>query len=459
MKPPPQNLEVEQALLGMLIGDPARMDHPRVANLTPNDFFRDIHGRTFALLAELRAAGRSIDGLAVEDALVAAKAFPGVAEAFGYVSTLLESAPPWDDAEQYAAVVGEKSLKRRLILAAEETLRDTYDDADTAAGIIGRAEERVFAIGDSEAKAAVCTAADAADEVLARLDRREAGECFGVPCGLFDLHAKLGPLMPGWLVILAARPSIGKTALGLRVAEFASLDVDPPRTTLLCSLEMDRQELAARLLTGRAGVPGNRLQEGKRPDAAERRRLDARARELRDSGRLHIDDRPVMTVAQIAAAARRIKAQHGLGLLVIDYVQLLQPSARSNQKASRQEQVAGISRDLKGLAKDLGVPILALSQLNRESEKRADRRPCLADLRESGAIEQDADVVLLLHRPDFYDKADRPGEADIIVAKNRHGETGTVRLSWLAPLGRFENFCHAVAVAEPVVHRNYDPPY
>jgi replicative DNA helicase len=274
-------------------------------------------------------------------------------------------------------------------------------------------------------------------EAAARIAARGRGEMEGVATGFADLDARLGGCLgDGEVAVVAARPGMGKTALGLGILERVSGRLGVP--ALLVSLEMGRKEIAERLLSGHARLGGDLLKKPWLMDAAGRGRLADSTAELA-RWPLHVDDAPTLSMAQIASSARRHRARHGVGLVVIDYLQLIDGSGEGDGRASRQEVVARISRRLKTLAKELRIPVVALSQLNRQSETREDRRPRLADLRESGAIEQDADVVVLLHRPEYYDPNDQPGGAEAIVAKNRNGATGTVRLAFLKGLARFED--------------------
>jgi replicative DNA helicase len=255
----------------------------------------------------------------------------------------------------------------------------------------------------------------------------------GLGSGFIDLDDKTGGFQPGQLIVLAARPSMGKTALALNISDHVAVELNIP--VLFVSLEMGHVEIADRLLCARSRVDGSKIKRGVGLGPRDLRELGKAFQELSERA-MFIDDTPSRTAMQIAASARRIRRRNEIGLLVVDYIQLVDSE---ETRDSRQEQIAKISRRLKALARELGIPLIALSQLNRGVESREDKRPRMADLRESGAIEQDADIVLLLHRPEYYDANEQPGVAEVIVAKNRNGPTGTIQLTFLNKITRFEN--------------------
>jgi replicative DNA helicase len=279
----------------------------------------------------------------------------------------------------------------------------------------------------------------AMDRIAARSEARHP--ISGVPTGYYDLDDITGGFQPEQLIILAARPSMGKTAIALNICDHAAVTSKVP--VLFVSLEMGRVELAERLLCARSKVDGHKLRTGQNLGTREMTLLGKGYDELRSSP-MFIDDSSSRTMLQITANARRLKLRQSIGMIVVDYIQLIDSD---ESRDSRQEQIAKISRRLKTLAREMKLPVVALSQLNRAVENREDRRPRMADLRESGAIEQDADMILLLHRPEYYDANDQPGIAEVIVAKNRNGATGTVKLTFLKNFTRFENLA---TVAEPI---------
>lgn len=354
------------------------------------------------------------------------------------------------NATYHAAIVREKAIKRAVLEAANAVLLEAYRDQLTAEELVAEAEQRIFAAAETSLQGSAAPAAELVDESLREFQRREGGHCSGIPCGFSDLDQITDGLPDGGLAILAARPAMGKTAFAVNVCEYAAYTLGVP--TLLFSLEMAGREQADRLIVSRARIDGHkyRTARGLRPE--DHRAICEAHESLRAGNRLWIDATATRTVGQIAAAARRHQARHGLRLVVIDYLQLIESGPESAARSSRQEQVSAISRRLKCLAGELACPVLALSQLNRQSETREDRRPRMADLRESGALEQDADLVMLLHRPEEYDRNDRPGEADLIIAKNRHGRTGVIRLAYRKEQLRF----HDLAPQEPT-HAPIDP--
>ncbi len=427
MRLPPFNLEAEMGVLGSLILDPDRV-HEVAPVLRADDFYRDDHALAYRAILTVTEAGRPVSLVAVYEELARSPRFRGAElEINPLLVEWIESIPHAAHAAYYADLVRQKAVARDVIAAAEEVLQAAYGNDYTGEDLAEIAERAMFAVGDRRVSHRVKTLAEAARASMARLDARLAGVRPGLPTGFADFDAMVGGLQPGQLVVLGARPSIGKTAFALNVADFIATDSD--RTaTLFVSLEMTDEELGDRALCGRAQVDGAAFANPAMlvgDDWESLRRALARCEE----SRLFIDDAPSQAITHIAAMARRYRARERIGLLVIDYLQLVDPD-EAPRHVGRQEQVAMMTRGLKNLAKSLGIPVLLLCQLNREVEKREGKRPQLSDLRESGAIEQDANMVLFLHRPEFYDKNDRPGEADLIIAKNRGGPTGTIKLAF-----------------------------
>lgn len=431
----PQNLEVEARLLGGLMLDGSLMTEV-AALLEPADFYGVEAQVVYGGLRRLHDAGKPVDGLSLSVELKRTGELAQVGGDLG-ISRFLEAAPHAADVLHDAAIVAQKAALRRLITAAAETLDDCYAEELTADEAIARAESRILAVGARTAGADALPIGPLVTQAMDRLGRRRANEYGGLESGLHDLDEMTDGFGPGALVILAARPSMGKTALATQVCDHVAVASAVP--TLFVSLEMSPIDLAERILISRARVSGHSVRAGA-CSAREMQALGEAYGVLRSSEGLWIDGEPIRNIAQIASFARRFKHRRGLGMLVIDYLQLIEPGTESASRASRQEQVSAISRRLKALAKELDVPVLALSQLNRRNEAREDRRPMLSDLRDSGAIEQDADLVLLLHRPEFYDPNDLPGVAELNVAKNRNGQTGTIRLTFLKSSARFEDF-------------------
>ena len=332
-------------------------------------------------------------------------------------------------------------MQRSLIYACTEILRESYDPAGDTEELLQSAEKQIFQILEGQEETAHFDIGniliDAWDHINERLENDDSFS--GLPTGYTDFDAKTNGLQPSELIILAARPSMGKTALACNWA--VNIAAATGRGVLFFSLEQSRLELAERFLCIRSQINGHKLRSGNLNEE-ERDMLMKASQELSEMP-LFIDDKPGRTVGQMGAIARRLKRQNDIGLMIIDYLQFVEPEDR---RAPREQQIALITRRLKNIGKELGIPVIALAQLNRGVEMREDKRPRLADLRESGAIEQDADLVTFLHRPDAYDPTDQPGVAEVIIAKHRSGPTGIVPLTWRAEIMRFENLS---PLAEP----------
>ncbi|MFO0958040.1 MAG: replicative DNA helicase [Isosphaeraceae bacterium] len=439
---PPQNLEAEQGVLGSVLIDNDAL-HDIIPMLKVEDFYRDSHQILYKTIRELYDLGRPVDAITLSDELIRVGEFERIGgdEA---LRTILESVPNAANGRYYAQIVRQKSISRDLIEGANEILRDGYSNNFTAEQLLESAERRIFAIAEEQVQGETVELREVVNDAMARISRRaeERHPVTGVPTGFFELDDLTSGFQGSQLIILAARPSMGKTAIALNICEHAAIDCKTP--LLFVSLEMGELELAERLLCARSRVDGHKLRTGRNLGPRELTMLGRGYDELRAGSTIFIDDTPARNMLQITANARRLKLRHNIGLIVVDYIQLVDAE---DGRESRQEQIAKISRRLKILARELNVPVIALSQLNRAVENREDRRPRMADLRESGAIEQDADMVLLLHRPEYYDANDQPGIAEVIIAKNRSGATGTVKLTFLKNFMRFENLA---AVAEPI---------
>jgi replicative DNA helicase len=430
-------LEAEQGVVGSLILD-ARLCDDVSLIVRPDDFYADANRRLYAQLVRMHDEGGQIDTTLLVDRLKQT----GELEAIGgmaYLADVVHSVAVPAHAEYYARIVRDKSTLRQLIHASTEILRDAYDPALDPRELVNLAEEKVFAVHDRRSSDQVSSIHDVLVEAFAHIDYRlEHGGATGVPTGFTDLDNLTGGLHDSELVILAARPSMGKTALATNLADYVT--VESSIATLFVSLEMSRLELAQRMLCGRGRIDGKKFRGGYL-SASDRDKLVESSAKL-SKAPLFVDDTPSRTVPEIAACARRLKRTEDLGLIIIDYLQLIEPD---NPKDPRQEQVAKIARRLKGLARELGLPILCLAQLNRQAETTRDNRPRLSHLRESGAIEQDADVVMFVHREEYYltreeaQERDLVGKADLLVAKQRNGPTGDVKLAWFQDYTKFED--------------------
>ncbi|MCF7992244.1 MAG: replicative DNA helicase [Thiohalocapsa sp.] len=436
---PPQSIESEAALLGALMLDAEALDD--IGDLSADDFYEPRHRAIFAAVRELHAGGELFDTVVVGDALAAAGKLDA-AGGFEYLADLDRAAGAAENVKHYARAVRRCSMLRRLVKTGSEIADAAYDfSGSDAAEVLAEAEARVFALSErSDGASQAQTGADLARDFLARLEARSRGEDVQrVHTGLADLDKHLLGFEPGQLVVIGARPSVGKSALALGIARHVALQCNLP--VAFYSMEMTAAELTDRLVSLSSGVALRDIQTGTL-DAWGRERVDASVRAIQ-AAPLAIDDDAGATVSAMRARCRRIKRRMGgLRLVVVDYLQLIE-----HQGENRNQQVSAISRGLKLLAKEVGAPVIALSQLNRESAGRSDARPRLSDLRESGAIEQDADCVMLLHRPDLAGDTDAtPGVAELIVAKQRNGPANfVVRLAFVEGRATFGSLARAAS--------------
>jgi len=431
---PPQNLDAERGVLGSIllfneaideIGEMLKADH----------FYHDSHHRIYAAIHDLYENNiRGIDPVTLAEELEKRSELEEVGGA-AYIIEILDSVPHAAHVRYYANIVREKWMQRTLIHACTDILTDCYDNPESVDDLLQTAERRVFSIVEEQEDTSNIAIGDILLEAFDRIDERmkHDGNIAGITTGFSDLDLQTTGLQPTELIILAARPSMGKTAFVCNIAEAVARIEN--RGVMLFSLEQSNLELAERFLCITARVNGHDLRTGNLSDE-QRDQLAAASDELHNLP-LFIDDKPARTMSQISAISRRQHRKSPLGVIIIDYLQLIEPEEKH---IPREQQIASISRRLKFLAKELKVPVIALSQLNRGVELREDKRPRLADLRESGSIEQDADKVMFLHRPDAYDPNDRPGEAEVVIAKHRSGPTGIVKLTWRGEFMRFENF-------------------
>ncbi|HVT27326.1 MAG TPA: replicative DNA helicase [Lacipirellulaceae bacterium] len=438
---PPRSIEAERAVIGSLLLLPEACDEVALL-IRPDDFYDGAHRIIFNHMLALHDGGQQIDPTLLSQRLKDTGQYESVGGA-AFLLELSQEVATAAHAEYYARIVRDKAVLRALIHASTDIIHESYETGVDAREMLSRAEERVFRILDTKGDTKVRPVREILHESLARIDARMQHEHAygGLETGFIDYDDLTGGLHDSELVILAARPSMGKTALALNIAEHIAIDErGPAKPVLIVSLEMSALELGDRLLCSRARVNSHRLRNGQ-VGADESRRLIQTATDV-SRAPLYIDDSPSRNMTEIAATARRLKRQEGLSLIVIDYLQLIEPD---NPRDPRQEQVARISRRLKGLARELSVPVLCLAQLNRQVEATRDSKPQLSHLRESGAIEQDADVVVFVHRDEFYqsneeDRERVKGQADLLIRKQRNGPTGDIKLTWLHEFTRFENW-------------------
>jgi replicative DNA helicase len=427
---PPQNLVAERSVLGSILLENMAIDE--VADvLKAEHFYSDVHSIIYTAILKMNESAVRADAVTLAEELDRRNQLEDIG-GIPYILELLEAVPHAAHVKYYAEIVRDKWIQRTLTNVCTEVLRDCYEGSDDTADVLTKAEQGIFSILENQETGQKIAMEDIMMATLDRINTRmgKEGSISGLPTGFVDLDRQTNGFQEAELVILAARPSMGKTALVCNIAEWCAGAGET--ATLIFSLEQSKLELAERFLCIRAKLDGHRLRKGQlEPD--ERHALLEASSELSRLP-LFIDDHPGRTVGQIAAICRRLKRRNNLGLVIIDYLQLIEPE---DKKANREQQIAQITRRLKGIAKENRLPVIALSQLNRGVELREDKRPRLADLRESGAIEQDADIVMFLHRPDAYNPDDHPGLAEIIVAKHRSGPTGIVNLQWRRESMRF----------------------
>jgi replicative DNA helicase len=437
LRVPPQSVEAEQAVLGGLMLAPESLDHV-IDHLDAEDFYRRDHRLIYEAICDLSRRNRPFDVVTLGE-WFDNNGRAGEIGGSAYLIELASTTPSAANIRAYAEIVREKAVLRRLIEAGTEIVNDGFAPGNSAVReVLDRAEERVFKIaelGDKGRKdyVALNEAMKEAFEVLQHRYENQ-GSVTGLPTGFVDLDEMTAGLQPTDLVILAARPSMGKTALAVNMAEYAALKTK--KAVAIFSMEMSASQLAFRLISSMGRVNAQRLRTGQLEDE-DWSRVNSAIRMLKEV-KIFIDDKPGLTPIELRGRARRLKRDHDLGLIVVDYLQLMQVLDTQENRAT---EIAEISRALKGLAKELGVPVLALSQLNRSLESRTDKRPVMSDLRESGGIEQDADVILFIYRDEVYnkDKGDNKGLAEIIIAKQRNGPTGSVNLRFFGEYTRFDN--------------------
>ncbi len=435
-KVPPQNLEAEQSVLGsMLLDEEAIVKAVEI--LDEDSFYKEVHRRIFSAVLELYEKGEAVDLITLTEQLKKEKALDMVGGA-SYITSLIDMVPTAANAEYYANIVKEKATLRSLINAATQIITGSYEDPKDVDLFLDKAEAMVFNISQRKVrqdfvplKDMIHHSVEKAEELF---NRKEL--VTGVPSGFMDLDRRTSGFQPSELIIIAGRPSMGKTAFSLNVAQHVTIKMKIP--VAIFSLEMSREQLVQRLLCSEARVELHKLRTGYLSASAFPRLASAAGR-LAEAP-IFIDDTGDISALELRAKARRIQAREKVGLIIIDYLQLM----RGRRSDSRQQEISEISRALKNLTKELNIPILAVSQLSREVEKRGrGARPQLSDLRESGAIEQDADLVAFIHRKRRFDDVEEKGlegdVAEIIIGKQRHGPVGTIKLTFLEKYTRFEN--------------------
>ncbi|MGH9019734.1 MAG: replicative DNA helicase [Acidimicrobiales bacterium] len=434
---PPSAIEAEESLIGAMLLSPEAVS-VAYETVAPDDFYRPLHAQIFSAIVALAEAHEPVDYVTVQAKL---QEHGAMAVELAVLSSLQMNTPSAANAQHYAELVRDKAQQRRLISVAGEIVDQAYQATDDVVGLIDEAERRINQIADDRAVDSVSPLHSLLlhEAEILELRGETRGQLNGLETGFRALDQVLQGLQPGSMTIMGARPGTGKTAWALGVLVHVGAVVRRP--ALYFSLEMSRQELAERILASTARIDSSKLRTGDLSDADWTRAQEAFG--FLQSAKVFIDDNPALTVMDVRSRARRIKQQNGdLGVVIVDYLQLMSSRSRAE---NRQVEVAEMSRALKILARELGTPVIALSQLSRKLEDRADKRPVMSDLRESGSLEQDADVVLFLFRPEQYGEVpnDKKADAEVIVGKNRNGPTRNVHLTWRGEFARFDNVAEA----------------
>jgi replicative DNA helicase len=432
---PPQHIEAEESLLSAILVDNTALLEV-VETLTPSDFYRTAHQKIFAAMSDLFERGEPVDVVTLNNSLKE----KGQLEVVGgpaYLARLLDAVPLAVNAQHYARIVHDKAVLRRLIEKSNAIAKRCFQEQGAAEDIIDFAEASIFEVTEKKARQAFYPLSKLIDSNIDFLEEKQKNKSLvtGVPTGFSHIDNLTSGLQNSDLIILAARPSMGKTALALNIARNAAVDAGVP--VAIFSLEMSKEQLSLRLLCAEARIDSSRLRSGFFSMEDWERLTDAAG--VLSAAPIFIDDSPSLSAMEVRAKARRLKMDKNIGLIIIDYLQLMQARGSAER---RDLEISEISRSLKALAKEINLPVVALSQLNRMLEQRNDRRPRLSDLRESGALEQDADVVAFIYRDEVYNKEENnphKGTAEIILAKQRNGPIGEVRLTFLSVYTRFEN--------------------
>jgi len=431
-KIPPQNIEAEQSVLGGILIENNALN--RVLEiLTYEDFYRNAHQRIFDALVDLSEKNEPADLITLTNRLKSQNLLDEVGGP-SYLASLIDMVPTAANIEYYARIVKEKSTLRRLIDAATQIVTQSYSDSGDLDAFLDEAEQAIFRISEHKVKPSFYHMRDMVKESFKTIEKLfERKELItGVPSGFKDLDRMTAGFQDSDLIIVAGRPSMGKTALCLDIARYAALEAEIP--VVVFSLEMAKEQLALRMLCSEARVEAQKLRSGFLRES-DWPKLTLAAGNLADAP-IFIDDSAAMSVLELRAKARRLKAEHKLGLIIVDYLQLMKGRGRVER---REQEISEISRSLKALAKELSIPVIAISQLSRRTEDRPRQRPQLADLRESGAIEQDADVILFVYREEVYREDSAKGVAEIIIGKQRNGPTGTMELTFLKEFTTFKD--------------------
>ena len=434
-KIPPNDVDAEQAVIGSMLTDKDAVI-AAIEVLKEEDFYREDNKTIYSAILNLYNRSEPIDIITLKSELTAMGMFDKIG-GFEYIVGLPEKVPTTANVEKYINIVKEKSELRRLIKTANEIIEQGYDPTENIDDIMNNAEKKIFNIMQDKDQKGYSPIKDVLVDTFTELEQlyNQKQHVTGVPTGFIDLDYKTAGLHNSDLVLIAARPAMGKSAFALNLATNAAVKANVP--VVLFSLEMSKEQMVNRILCSEAMVDSNKVRTGKIDDE-DWIKLANTMGELSEAP-IYIDDTPGISINEIRAKCRKLKLEKNIGLVVIDYLQLVQGSSKRAQ-GSREQEISEISRSLKILAKEINVPVIALSQLSRAPEQRPDHRPMLSDLRESGAIEQDADIVMFLYRDDYYNEdSEDKGLAEVILAKHRAGSTGTVKLVWLGNYTKFAN--------------------
>lgn len=433
-KIPPQDIEAEQAVLGSMLTDQDAVI-AAIEVLKEDDFYREDNKIIYTALLNIYNRAEPIDIITLKSELSSMGKLEAVS-GLEYIAQLPDKVPTTANVERYVKIVEEKSMLRNLVKTANEIINLGYDETENVEDIMDVAEKKIFDVMQRKNSKGYTPIKDILIDSFTQLENlyNQKGSITGVPSGFVELDRKTAGLHGSELILIAARPAMGKTAFALNIGTYAATRAGCP--VAIFSLEMSKEQLANRILCSEALVDSNKVRTGELEDE-EWGKLAQTSGEL-STAEIYVDDTPGISVMEIRAKCRKLKLEKNIGLVIIDYLQLIQGSGKRG--ASREQEIAEISRSLKILAKELNVPVIALSQLSRAVEGRPDHRPMLSDLRESGSIEQDADIVMFLYRDDYYNEnSEKKNIAEVIIAKQRSGSTGTVELAWLGSYTKFAN--------------------
>ena len=434
----PHNLDAEQSVLGAMLIDKDAVG-AALDICSPDDFYSRQYGALFECMGELFNEGKPVDLVTVQERLKE-KDVPPEVTSLDFIRSIVENVPTSANIKAYAQIVHEKAVKRRLIKVNEDIANTCYADKDDMDSVLAETEEKIFRVLQTRGAAEFTPIDQVTVNVMEKIQKAylSGAPVTGVPTGFIDLDTRTSGMQPSDLVLIAARPSMGKTAFVLNVVEHAA--IKKGLSCMIFSLEMSKEQLVNRLLSMESGIDAQKLRTGNLTPSDFEQLLEAAVR-VSSTTNLLIDDTPGISVTELRSKCRKRKLEAGLDMIIIDYLQLMSGSGKGND--NRQQEISEISRSLKALAREMQCPVISLSQLSRACESRPDHRPMLSDLRESGAIEQDADVVMFLYRDDYYNKdTEHPNEAEVIIAKQRNGPIGTVTLLWKPDTTRFVNLAH-----------------